>query len=389
MKITDWLGRLVKPPKAGQHDVTTYRIEKESSAASAACIDAYALFTAVGMIARLMSGCEFKTFRNNSEYKGIEWAALNFKPNKEQNGTEFKREMVSRLLLTGEVLVIRQNKESIIADSFSKNESAVYGYVFTQVSRGNRCFDRSFRSDEVFYLTSPVNAKEIWLQGLMAQYEKLMRSASERFEKADGERGTLKVSALAKGDPAFETTFNNLMNDYFKGYFNAKNAVLPLFDGYEYSAQTSGRTGTYTNDTTAVKTIADEALGKAAQAFGIPASYIHGDAAGISDAQSAMLTNCIKPLAALISAEITAKQYTLDEIAQGDRTEVDTGSILHHDIIGSGDKLDKLFGSGWSHNEIRQALGQPVCPESWANEHFITKNYGSIEEALKGGETDA
>lgn len=391
-KILDWLGKTIKSPKAGLHDVTTYRVELEKEAVSAASLDAYALFTVVGTIARLLSVCEFRTFRAYKEYRGLEWASLNVKPNDNQNAVEWKRELISRLLIEGEVLCIQlHDGQRIIADSFTKDDKAVYESIFSNISRGDMTFDRYYTSSDVIYLTSPVNAKQQWLQCIMQKYEKLMQSASKRFDNADGERGTLNVSALAKGDPKFEENFKALMTDYFKSYFNAKNAVLPLFEGYEYKPNSSTHSGTYTNDTTAVKVLADEALGRAAQAFGIPASYIRGDAAGIKDAQSAMLTNSIKPIAKLLSAEFTAKLYKLEEIAKGDRIEVDTGAILHHDIIDEGSKIDKLFGAGWSHNEIRQALGQPTVPEKWADEHFITKNYETIDSAMtaEGGEGNA
>ena len=180
---------------------------------------------------------------------------------------------------------------------------------------------------------------------------------------------------------------DRLMNDYFKGYFGSKNAVLPLFDGYDYTAKSGGSSGTYTNDLTAVKTLADEAISRAAQLFGIPPSYVRGDAAGIRDAQSAAMTNCIKPLAAMLSAELTAKLHTVGEITKGSHITVDTGSILHHDLIADASGADKLIGAGWTLNEIFRAFGQPESNEPIANQRFLTKNYGSMTDA-EGGEQD-
>ena len=261
----------------------------------------------VHLIASLLSVCEFRTFREGTELHGEEWAALNVRPNRNQNAPAWKRELIARLLLSGETLCIRlSDGQLIIAESFNRTEYADRGDEFTQVSRAGITFSRSYNADDVLFLQSPANARAAWVQQIMREYEKLMQSASGRFQKADGERGILKVSAVARGDKDFETTFNRLMNDYFKGYFGSKNAVLPLFDGYDYTAKSGGSSGTYTNDLTAVKTLADEAISRAAQLFGIPPSYVRGDAAGIRDAQSAAMTNCIKPLAAMLSAELTA-----------------------------------------------------------------------------------
>lgn len=373
MKIIDWLGRLFRPPEAGIYHLDSYRAESKECAA----LDAYALFTVVHMIANLISGCEFRTYRNGEELYGAEWTAMNIRPNRNQNAAAWKSELTSRLLLSGEALCIQTaDNQRIIAESFTHNEH-VSGDTFEQVSRSDQQFSGVYSVSDVIWLTSPVNARAIWMRGIMAMYEKLIDSAADRFQKADGERGILKISAVAQGQKDFEKQFNKLMNEYFKGYFEGKNAVLPLFDGYEYTAQTTGtgRSGTYTNDLSAVKTLADEAISRAAQLFGIPPSYIRGDAAGIEQAQAAMLTNCIKPLASMLSAELTGKIYSDKDVLNGCRIIVDTSCILHHDLIRDASGTDKLFGAGWTQNEIRHAYGLPESSDETADKRYITKNY--------------
>lgn len=383
-KIIDWLSRLFKPPESGVYRLDSYRAEAEEAIA----IEAYAMFAAVHMIASLLSGCEFRTFRGGTELHGAQWAALNVSPNRNQNAAEWKSELVSRLLLSGEVLCVQTaDAQLLIAEGFCRDVYALYGDVFSQVSRADFTFQRTFSAEDVLYLTSGVSARAAWMQNVMTMYERLLRSAADRFRKAGGERGILKISAVERGQNDFAEKFDRLMNEYFKGYFASRNAVLPLFDGYDYTPQPVTGTGTYTNDLTAVKTLTDEAIGRAAQLFGIPPSYIRGDAAGIRDAQSAMLTNCIKPLAAQISAELTAKLHTRDEIASGSRITVDTGSILHHDLIADASGMDKLIGSGWTINEINRAAGQPESDDPVCSQRFITRNYQTMESALtEGGE---
>lgn len=373
MRIIDWLGRLFRPPEAGVYHLDSYRAESEQKAA----LDAYALFTVVHLIANLLSGCEFRTYQGGEETRGAEWAAFNVRPNNNQNAAVWKAELVSRLLLSGEVLCIQAtDNQRLIAESFTRNESA-FGDTFEQVKRSDMTFPSVYPVSEVIWLTTPVNAKAIWLRGIMELYEKLIDSAADRFQKADGERGILKISAVERGKTDFAEKFDKLMNQYFKNYFASKSAVLPLFDGYDYTAQTTGtgRSGTYTNDLSAVKTLTDEAISRAAQLFGIPPSYIRGDAAGIEQAQAAMLTNCIKPLAQMISAELTGKIYSTQDILQGSRIIVDTSCILHHDLIRDASGTDKLLGAGWTQNEIRHAYGLPDSDDETADKRFITKNY--------------
>lgn len=387
MGFFDWLGRKLMP-KQGTYDVTSYRAEETTE--QKIMLDAYAMFTAVDLIANLISGCEFRTFRGETETHGAEWAALNVKANRNQNAAEWKHELVSRLLLTGEVLCVQlSDGQRIIAEGFSKEDRTLYDSIFTQVSRDGLTLTRTYYSGDVIYMQSPANAKRAWFQTVMAGYERLMRSSADRFVNADGERGILTISALAQGDNNFESKFNDLMNNYFKGYFKSKNAVLPLYEGYSYDVKNTSRTGAYTNDLSAVKTLADEAVGRAAQLFGIPPSYIRGDAAGIEDTMIAALTNCIKPLAGQISAELTAKLFTVDEIAGGSRITVDTGGVIFRDPIASAERLSELYGAGWSRNEINRLLGQPRINEGWADEHFVTRNYGEINSVIAEGGEDS
>lgn len=389
MKIIDWLHGLFRPPEAGGYNVDSYRAQAQAE--EHAALDAFALFTAVHLISNLVSGCEFRTFRKGTELHGEEWYSLNIRPNKNQNAVEWKRELISRLLLSGEVLCIQlPDGQRIIADGFSREEFAAAPDRFTQVSRAGYTFCRTFLAGDALYLRHPVSARAVWMQVIMGEYEKLMGSAAKRFQNADGERGILKIDANARGDKNFDDTFKKYQNQYFKDYFSNKNAVLPLFHGYEYTAQNISKAGTYTNDLSAVKTLADEAISRAAQVFGIPPSYIRGDASGIADAQSAMMTNCIKPLAAALSAELTGCIYDRRDVREGGYIFVDTGNILHHDLIGSASGIDKLIGAGWTLNEARRALGQHKLPDADADRRFITRNYQTMDSAIaEGGENHA
>lgn len=387
-KIIDWLGRMFKPPESGLYNISAYRAETVEEKAA---LDAFALFAVVHLISGLLSGCEFRVYRNGKETRGAEWAAMNVKPNKNQNAAAWKRELIARLLLSGEALCVElPDGQRILAESFNRTDDVLKGDTFTDIQRADLNISRQYKIDEVLYLQSPVNARAVWLQQIMMQYERLMTSAAKRFKKAGGEKGILEVSAVERGKADFKERFEDLQNKYFRNYFESTNAVLPLFDGYKYVPQSSGgSSGTYTNDLTSVKTLADEAISRAAQVFGVPPSYIRGDAAGIKDSQAAMMTNCIKPLAQMISQELTGKLYTTHDIMQGGRIVVDTGSILHHDLLADSAGIDKLIGSGWTLNELFRALGIPESDEPGCSTRFITKNYGTIARALEGGEGNA
>ena len=77
-------------------------------------------------------------------------------------------------------------------------------------------------------------------------------------------------------------------------------------------------------------------------------------------------------------------------MSHGDFLQIDTSRIRHIDVLKESTNIDKLISSGAeSVNEVRRILGQPLILEPWADQHFITKNYGTVADVLaaaNGGE---
>lgn len=275
-----------------------------------------------------------------------------------------------------EVLIIPINNQKIIADDFQKDEKAVTETVFTNVSRGDYVFRDVFRISQVYYLKYSNFETAAIIDNIFNMYSQLIESANGKYKKSGGEKGILEISALAHGDADFKTKFKNLMNDYFKSYFDSTNAVLPLFDGYKYTPSTSDAAKKYSNEISDIKVLMDEALARSAQAFKIPPALIKGDVAGLKDAYDIMLTNCIDPLADMISEELTSKQFTADQICKGSHIVADTSCIKHIDIFDIAANIDKLISCGFaSIDETRDKAGLPMLNTDFSQAHYITKNY--------------
>lgn len=385
MKVMEWLRGLISGLKPGTIDIATYREDWQSKIA----LEAFALLSAAEMVARLLAKCEFKTYRDGKEVRGAEWVSLNVKPNKNQTSTEFWQEVVCRLLFKNEVLwIVNTDGQKIIAEDFSKKEFAVFETVFHDVERKEFVFSKSFRSSEVFYLRYNTVSKQAFVDNLFHMYESLISTASEKYHKSGGEKGVLEVAAKAKGNrKEYEETFRQLMNDYFKTYFTQRNAVLPLHEGYTYKPSTSDAAKKYSNEISDINNLVDAALARAAQAYQIPPALIRGDVAGIKDAYDVLLTNCIDPLAYMISEELTGKMFTSEEIARGCEIVADTSCIKHIDIFDIAPNAEKLIGCGMLDiDETREKAGLHPTGAEWAKEHYLSLNYQRIEDAVKGGE---
>jgi HK97 family phage portal protein len=382
MKITDFLGGLFRKKASGTIIVDNYRADAQTCIA----LEAFALFTTIELIAGLMSKCVFRTYRQGEEIRQHEWVNLNYRPNKNQNSTQFWQEVVCKLLYNRECLVVPWGEEKIIADSFQKDEYVLRETVFSNVTRGDFTFQRPFGMSDVYYFRYSNNDVQSIIDSIFGMYQTLISSASGKYIKAGKEKGILSISAKAQGDADFESKFKQLMENYFKSYFDGSvNSVLPLFDGFSYDIK-SGTSTKYSNDVADINKLVDEAMARAAQAFKIPPALVRGDVAGIKDAYNIMLTNCIDPLADLISEELTSKQFSPIEIIHGNSIELDTSAIKHIDIFEIADKVDKLISCGFfSPDETREAAGRHATGEEWAQQHYMTKNYTSADMALKGG----
>ena len=385
MKIVDFLGRLFGKNTSGHIVVDNYRADIQTGVA----LEAFALFTTIEMIAGLMSKCEFRTYRQGKEIRQHEWVNLNYRPNKNQNSTQFWQELICKLLYRRECLVVPWGEEKIIADSFSKDEYVLTETIFSNVTRGNFTFQRPFGMSDVYYFRYSNNDVQSIIDSIFTMYQQLISSASSKYIKDGKEKGILNITAKAQGDLKFEEKFKQLMDNYFKSYFDSSmNSVLPLFEGYSYDVK-SGTASKYNNSIGDINKLVDEALARAAQAFKIPSALVRGDIAGLKDSYNIMLTNCIDPLANLISEELTSKQFTPIEIIHGTSIEADTSTIKHIDIFEIADKADKLIScSLFSPDETREAAGRHATGEEWAQQHYMTKNYTNADIALKGGEEE-
>jgi hypothetical protein len=86
----------------------------------------------------------------------------------------------------------------------------------------------------------------------------------------------------------------------------------------------------------------------------------------------------------MLAEEINRKRNGYAGFAAGTYLMIDTKTIKHIDLLSVAGAVDKLIGSGaFCINDIRKACGDVEIDEPWARQHFITKNYSTVEEALK------
>lgn len=343
-----------------------------------------AFWACVNKIASVLSKCEFRVYIGGKETKGSEYYLWNIEPNPNQNAADFLRKLISILYRNNEALVIEHDQKLYVADSFSKEEYALRGYRFSSVSVDNMTFNRGFNQADVLYWKLNNRDMRALLNTMTDTYGKLIQYAAKSYLKSRGNRGILRISATAAADQNFKKNFSDLMNQYFKDLFSSENAVLPLFEGYDYT-DISSQSKTYSTESTRdIKSLYDDIFDFTARAFSFPPSLAKGDVQDTEKATDELLTFCIDPLARMLEKEINRKRNGFEGFVRGNRIHIDTTAVKHIDVMDIATAIDKLISSGaFTINDVRRTIGENAIDENWADKHFITKNYSFIEEVLK------
>ncbi|CRZ34597.1 HK97 family phage portal protein [Herbinix hemicellulosilytica] len=347
-----------------------------------------AFWSTVNIIANTVSKCEFKTFLNGKEVRQREYYLWNIEPNKNQNSSAFLHKLIAKLYRNNECLVIEQNGQLVVADSFDRKPYALYEDVFTQVQVGDFTFDKTFtQSDVLYYQLNDKNIREL-INGLYNQYAKLISYTMTAYRRSRGIKGIFKYDTMPQPETRERQVFDDLINKKIKAWLEGDNAALPLGQGQDWKEL---QQKTYQSETTRdIRAQIDDIFDFTSRVFGVPPALLRGDVQDTSKAVDQLLTFCIDPLCDMLQEEINRKRNGYEGFIRGTYLKIDTTSIKHIDLFDNATAIDKLIGSGaYCINDIRRAAGHEIIDEPWAWQHWITKNYETIQNALtvlEGGE---
>lgn len=344
-----------------------------------------AFWTCVNKIANAVSKCEFKTYYHNKETKGKEYYLWNYEPNQNQNAAGFIYKLIAQLYRKNECLVVEINHRMYVAESYIKEVYALRDHKFSGISFDGYTLQETLDMSEVMFFELNSTDMRKLMNGMYDSYSKLITYAQNAYQKSRGHKGILNIAGVAQEQDNFNETFEELMSTHFKNFFGKDNAVLPLFDGYNYQ-DISQNAKTYSTESTRdIKALADDIFEFTARAFSFPPSLAKGDVQDTTKATDELLTFAIDPLVKMIQQEINRKRNGKDGLKQGNYLKIDTLAVKHVDIFDIATPIDKLISSGaFTINDVLQVIGKPKIDESWADQHFMTKNYSEIGAILKG-----
>ena len=84
-----------------------------------------AYWSCVGMIARLVSKCDFQTLARGSPVKGDEWYAWNVAPNNNQNSTQFIAQIIHNLYRNERSVLLISHTNTAVDGAIAKVDKEI------------------------------------------------------------------------------------------------------------------------------------------------------------------------------------------------------------------------------------------------------------------------
>lgn len=343
-----------------------------------------ALYTAITLIANSISKCEIKTYESGLEVKDKLYYSLNVSPNINQNSSQFWHKVIENMIYDSEALVLDINDKLYCADSYAVDKYPILGNKYTGVMIENLQLEKTFYTDGVLlFKLDNIHLKK-FIDTLNLQYGKLISYAMKKYKESGQTKYKLKLDYVKAGDEKFNEIFENVIKKQIKSFIESDKAVYPEYEGQSLEDISPKNNNKYISD---IKELRKEIMEIVSQTFKIPMALMSGNITNIQDIVKMFLTFCIDPIADMIGEELTRKIHGFEGWKNGRYIKVDTSTINHIDMFDVAEKVDKLISSGTSCiDEVRKVLDYPELNTEFSRTHFITKNYDTMENRLKGEE---
>ena len=275
-------------------------------------------------------------------------------------------------------MIIDVDGNLYVADSFTRREYAFCEDTFSNVTVKTMTLQRTFAASEVIYLQlNNIDIRQR-LEGSYTSYGRTVAKAIRDVIRANGQKGILDIDSATSAGKDFTTQLQELMDNRFKPFFEANQAVLPLTSGYKYTDVTKAATLPTPADLNERINYEFEMAGRS---FRIPKALMLGDVSDVEKITKNFLTFAIDPITEKLGEEATRKRYGAKQFAKGNFIDLNTNCIQHIDIFEQATNSDKLLSSGlYCIDELRTKLGDTALKTEWSTKHYITKNYADAEK---------
>ena len=344
-----------------------------------------AIDTVLNFVGRTMSTVKIGIESNEWDY------ILNVRPNSDNSAAAFWQKFFYKLMANNEILVVvSDDNQLLIADSFYRNEYAVYEDTFTDVIVKDYDFKRTFKMSEVIYVEYNNDKLSKFTKGLFDDSGELygrilevaMRNNQIRASVGIDSTGTFKDDKDAGGRTRTEK-LQGFIDKLYNSYRTNSVAIVPKMKGFEYEEYTN-KQGVSNQSLDELNKMVTSLIDDVANMIGVPTALIYGEKSEMDSNIKAYKKLCIIPLAKKLQDELNAKILLKSEYLKGQRIEV--FGVLPPDPLELATQADKLVSSGMFYiDEARDMFEYEPLPDGKGQIQLITKNY---EQTLKGGEEE-
>ncbi len=369
-RVLDWLGQeMTQADMDGGGEME----ERTSWQMLAVCI-------AVSYVANAISKSEFRVYRRGKETPDdYLYYVLNVSPNANESASHLKRMLIERYYLNGEALLLAENDQVFLADTFSRQPMGLADDLFTGITVNRMHTDmRHLRAGDVMYFTQgDVRIRSV-VNSAVSDYSQLLGVATRSYATGNTPKYTFNSQGMQRGTNVDEEQQRKITADRFRDFINStRAAVLPQNTGRELARFDSG-TPSPVSDITAIR---DDMFKTVAQAWQIPLSMMTGNITNMSEIVQTFLTFCVDPIAVMIGDELTRKVMGYWDWKRGDRIVVDTSRVKHIDIFDVAPNVEKLISTGtFTIDDVRSKLGEQPLNTEFSQAFYLTKNFTPAED---------
>lgn len=351
-------------------------------ASDRAYLKRYALDMNVSFIARQMAQTKFLHTRNGKHLKDSVFYRLNVRPNSSESAAEFWEHVFHKLIYESEVLiVVSDTNELLVADSFVKEEKALYPDVYKGVTIKNYQYERSFNADDVIYLSYQNKRLDAYTTALFGDYGEILGRMIEIQLRNNQIRGVTKVDMTQGTQEDKQKSLQGFMDKVFNAFSKKSVAIVPTTKGLEYE-ELNNNTANAQQSYDQISKLKNDAVATVANMLGIPEKLMIDQPAETDKLYKQFCQTTLAFFYSLIGAELNAKLISKSEVLNGE--EIIIQGKNDRSIFDLAEPIDKITAAGtMSPNEIRDALHIEQSDDPEMNKHYITKNYA---KQTKGGD---
>lgn len=340
-----------------------------------------ALETVIGFIARSVALSDFRVVKDGKRVYNNEHYAFNVRPNTDQSAYSFWWKLTYKLIFDGKVLAVPTDSgDLVIADSFYRNELALYADTFSDVTVKDYTFKRKFSMDQVFYLEYGNEKLTSYTDAMFKDYTNLFNRLIENNLRSNQIRATVNLDTSQALEGKKKLQLQDFINNMYKAFREKAVAIVPQLKGFEYNEIADGTTSSQSVEDMAK--LKSALIDEVSDILGVPQKLIHGDIADIDSLMKAYVKFCINPINKMIADELNAKFIEKADYLKGHRIYVN--GIQSASAIENSEAVDKLVASGaFTRNEVRELFGHERSDDAELDKFVITKNYTATVE---GGE---